>query len=120
MKIEIVDLDFMGTEGIIASFLLIGEESAAIVETGPATCIERLMRGLEEHGVAPEDVEQVFVTHIHLDHSGGAGNLAELLPNATFYVHEVGYPHLVDPSKLWKSSALIYGDRMEELWGEAR
>lgn len=120
MKIEIVDLDFMGTEGIIASFLLMGEGTAAIVETGPATCIERLMRGLEEHGVAPEDVEQVFVTHIHLDHSGGAGNLAELLPNATFYVHEVGYPHLVDPSKLWKSSALIYGDRMEELWGEAR
>ena len=120
MQIEIMDLGFMGTEGIIASFLLVGEGSAAVVETGPTTCIENFMQGLKDNGVAPEDVEQVFVTHIHLDHSGASGNLVEKLPNATFYVHEVGYPHLVDPSKLIKSSTRLYGDRMEELWGEIR
>jgi glyoxylase-like metal-dependent hydrolase (beta-lactamase superfamily II) len=121
MNIETMDLNFMGTEGIIASFLLTGRGTAAIIETGPANCIESLMRGIEDRGVAPEDVEKVLLTHIHLDHSGASGHLAERLPNATFYVHEVGYPHLVDPSKLLKSAARIYGEEnMHELFGEAR
>ncbi|MGB3682797.1 MAG: MBL fold metallo-hydrolase [Rubrobacteraceae bacterium] len=120
MKIETIDLNFLGTEQVIASFLLMGDDSAALVETGPTTCLQSLMGGLEEHGVASEDVRQVFLTHIHLDHAGASGHLAERLPNATFYVHEIGQPHLVDPSKLLKSAARIYGDRMDELWGETR
>ncbi len=121
MKIETIDLGFMDTEGIIASFLLVGEGSAAIIETGPTSCIESLMRGLKDNGVAPEDVQQVFLTHIHLDHSGASGHLAERLPNAVFYVHEVGYPHLVDPSKLLKSAARIYGEEnIGELFGDAK
>jgi glyoxylase-like metal-dependent hydrolase (beta-lactamase superfamily II) len=122
MKIEIIDLDFMDTGQVIASFLLLGEDetSAALVETGPTTCLDRLTAGLKQQGVSHEDVRQVFLTHIHLDHAGASGHLSELLPNATFYVHEVGYPHLVDPSKLVKSATRIYGESMEELWGEAR
>ncbi len=120
MEIEIVDLNFMGTEHVIASFLLLGEGSAALVETGPTSCLEHLTGGLSDHGASPEDVRQVFLTHIHLDHAGASGHLAELLPNATFYVHEVGHPHMVDPSKLLKSATRIYGERMDELWGEAR
>lgn len=120
MKTETLDLEFMGREGVIASFLLLGDGSAALVETGPTTCLDPLMRGLKGHGVAPEDVRDVLLTHVHLDHAGAAGNLAELLPNATFYVHEVGYPHAADPSRLVKSATRIYGDRMEELWGEVR
>ncbi len=120
MKIETIDLNFLGTEQVIASYLLTGDGSAALVETGPTTCLESLMDGLESRGVAPEDIEQVFLTHIHLDHAGASGHLAGLLPNAMFYVHEVGYPHLVDPSRLLKSATRIYGDRMGELWGETR
>lgn len=120
MKIETIDLDFLGTEQVIASFLLMGDESAALIETGPTTCLQSLMGGLEKHGVSPEDVRQVFLTHIHLDHAGASGHLSEQLPNATFYVHEIGQPHLVDPSKLLKSAARIYAGRMDELWGETR
>ncbi len=122
MKIEIIDLDFMDTEQVIASFLLLSDDgsSAAIIETGPTTCLERLTTGLKGHGVSHKDVRQIFLTHIHLDHAGASGHLSELLPNATFYVHEVGYPHLVDPSKLVRSATRIYGESMDELWGEAR
>ena len=122
MKIEIIDLDFMNTGQVIASFLLLGEEgaSAALVETGPTNCLDRLTAGLKDRGVSYEDVRQVYLTHIHLDHAGASGHLSGVLPNATFYVHEIGYPHLADPSKLVKSATRIYGERMEELWGEAR
>jgi glyoxylase-like metal-dependent hydrolase (beta-lactamase superfamily II) len=122
MNIEIIDLDFMDREQVIASFLLRNEEgtSAALVESGPTTCLEHLKAGLKDHGVSYDDVRQVFLTHIHLDHAGASGHLSELLPNATFYVHEVGYPHLVDPSKLVNSATRIYGESMDELWGEAR
>jgi glyoxylase-like metal-dependent hydrolase (beta-lactamase superfamily II) len=122
MKIETIDLDFMGTKQVIASFLLLAEDgtSAAIVETGPTTSLDRLTAGLKQHGVSHEDVRQVFLTHIHLDHAGASGHLSEMLSNATFYVHEVGYPHLVDPSRLVKSATRIYGESMDELWGEAR
>jgi len=122
MKIEIIDLDFLNTGQVVASFLLLGEDgaSAALVETGPTTCLDNLTAGLKAHGVSRDDVRQVFLTHIHLDHAGASGHLCGLLPNATFYVHEVGYPHLVDPSKLVKSATRIYGESMEELWGEAR
>jgi glyoxylase-like metal-dependent hydrolase (beta-lactamase superfamily II) len=120
MRVETIDLNFMGTESVIASFLLLGEGSAAIVETGPTSCLDHLRGGLGANGVSPGDVREVFLTHIHLDHAGASGHLAELLPNATFYVHELGYPHLADPSKLVKSATRIYGERMDELWGEAR
>jgi glyoxylase-like metal-dependent hydrolase (beta-lactamase superfamily II) len=120
MRVETIDLNFMGTEQVIASFLLIGEGSAAIVETGPTTCLEYLKGGLKASGVSPEDVREVLLTHIHLDHAGASGHLAEVLPNATFYVHEIGYPHLADPSKLVKSATRIYGERMDELWGPTR
>lgn len=120
MRIQTVDLNFLGNEEIIGSFLLTGDDSAALVETGPTTCLDSLMGGLEQGGVAPEDVRHVFLTHVHLDHAGASGHLAELLPNATFYVHEVGRPHLVDPSKLLRSATRIYGAQMETLWGEMR
>jgi glyoxylase-like metal-dependent hydrolase (beta-lactamase superfamily II) len=122
MKIETIDLEFMDTGQVIASFLLLGEDgaSAALVETGPTNCLDRLTAGLKDRGVSHEDVRQVFLTHIHLDHAGASGHLSGMLPNATFYVHEVGYPHHVDPSKLVKSATRIYGERMDELWGETR
>ncbi len=65
--------------------MLLGADSAALVETGPTSCIEHLTGGLKNHGVSPEDVQRVFLTHIHLDHAGASDHLVGLLPNATFY-----------------------------------
>jgi len=59
-----------------------------------------------------------LLTHIHLDHAGAAGSLVERFPELEVYVHEVGAPHLADPSRLLKSAGQLYGERMEELWGE--
>jgi hypothetical protein len=120
MKAEPIDLDFTGAREVTASFLLLGGSSAALVETGPSTSLENLIRGLRERGVSPRDVQQVFLTHVHLEHAGAAGHLAGLLPNAVFYVHVIGYRHLVDPTKLGEGATRVYGERMDELWGEVR
>ena len=122
MKIEIIDLEFMNTEQVIASFLLLGEDGLPPPSSRPVrrTASTGSPRAMKDHGVSDEDVRQVYLTHIHLDHAGASGHLSGMLPNATFYVHEVGYPHLADPSKLVKSATRIYGEKMDELWGEAR
>ncbi len=122
MEIDTVDLGFQDAGGVTASFLLLGDDgaTAALVETGPATCLSGLMSGLKERGVSPGDVRQIFLTHVHLDHAGAAGHLSELLPNATFYVHEIGHRHLADPTKLVDGATRVYGEKMEELWGEVR
>lgn len=120
MKIEAIDLDFMGAEGVTASFLLLGERTAALVETGPTTCLESLMRGLDERGVSPSDVRQVFLTHVHLDHAAAAGHVAGLLPNAVFYVYEIGRPHLADPRKQERGGVLDGVDRIQAAWERER
>src|SRR4030095_11234008 len=65
-------------------------------------------------------VRAILLTHIHLDHAGATGSLIPECPGATVYVHEVGAPHLVDPSKLLTSATRLYGADMERLWGDVR
>ncbi len=112
----LVDLAF-GQPEVLASYLLL-DPRPALVETGPASCLEALEAGLADHGVRVEDLEAVAVTHIHLDHAGAVGVLCRRNPRLRVFVHPVGAPHLVDPSRLVRSARRIYGDRMEELWGE--
>ena len=100
--------------GITAAYLLRGEKTA-LLETGPKSSLEHTIAGLEAAGV--DGLDWIIVSHIHLDHAGAAGTLATRFPDARVAVHEVGAPHLVDPTKLWSSASRIYGDRMEELWG---
>ena len=110
MRVETIDLNFLGTEKVIATFLLLGGNSAAIVETGPTSCLEHLQAGLKANGVSPEDVWEVLLTHIHLDHAGAAGKLVERWPDLEVWVHERGAPHLADPSKLVASATRLYGE----------
>lgn len=116
MKIHTLDLQFQGLERSIASYLVQGPDGYALVETGPMSTLPTLKMRLREQGLSVADIEHVLVTHIHLDHAGAAGWWAQ--QGATVYVHHVGAPHLVDPSRLWQSAGRIYGDDMERLWGE--
>ncbi len=116
----LVDLGFQDLEGVIGSYLLPEEEGWALVEVGPTTCDTALLKGLREAGVEPREVRDVVVTHIHLDHAGGAGLLADHLPRATFHIHEAGVPHMIDPRKLQESARRAWGPASDQLWGEIR
>lgn len=115
-RIEIIDLEFQGLPGLIASFLIFGPEGHVLVESGPATTLPSMKAGLARHGLEPSDVDYLFVTHIHFDHAGAAGWWAQ--QGTKVCVHPIGAPHLIDPTKLVNSATRIYGDRMETLWGE--
>ena len=111
---QVIDTKMHGFDNVTASFLVTGEQ-VGLVETGPKHRAETVLAALDEAGV--DSLDWIVVTHIHLDHAGGAGTLAARYPSATVAVHEVGAPHLVDPTKLLSSAARIYGDEMDRLWG---
>jgi glyoxylase-like metal-dependent hydrolase (beta-lactamase superfamily II) len=106
-----------GGPGFIASYLVADGGELALVEAGPASTLPALLAGIRAAGHDLARLTHVLLTHVHLDHAAGAGQLAELAPDATVYVHPLGEPHLADPSRLLTSAARLYGDRMQELWG---
>jgi glyoxylase-like metal-dependent hydrolase (beta-lactamase superfamily II) len=112
--IFLIDLKPAGFSHFIASYL-IKAKKMAIIETGPAVTIPNLLAGLREVGVGVEDVDYVAVSHIHLDHSGGAGTLLSHLPKAKLIVHKIGAPHIVNPNKLWKQAKQVLG-KVAELY----
>jgi glyoxylase-like metal-dependent hydrolase (beta-lactamase superfamily II) len=117
-----IDLFFRDRPEVIAAYLLEGRgaDRPALVETGPASCLPALEAGLAERGLRLEDLGAVVVTHIHLDHAGAAGVIAERVPAIPVYVHPAGAPHLIDPSRLLRSAQRIYGAQMDALWGAVR
>lgn len=117
MTIHTIDLKFQGVPQAIACYLVQGPDGWLLVETGPMSTLPQLRQELARQGVSETQLDAVLVTHIHLDHAGAAGWWAQ--QGVTVYVHHVGAPHLIDPSRLWRSAGRIYGDQMETLWGEA-
>lgn len=111
-----IDHEWMGP-GFIASYLVADGGELALVESGPASTRETLLAGIRAAGHDPADLTHLLLTHIHLDHAAGAGQLARLAPHAAVYVHPLGAPHLADPSRLLASAARLYGELMETLWG---
>lgn len=95
---------------------VINEEALTLVETGPSMSVPYVVNGLKELNLDPKDVQYIIVTHIHLDHSGGAGLLLESCPNAKIVVHPKGARHLADPSRLILGAKAVYGEDFERLF----
>ena len=111
-----VELETGGFKNLICSYVIKGKKPF-LVESGPSNSILNLLSGLKELDVKLEDVEYVAITHIHLDHGGGAGTLLKFLPNAKVIVHPRGMTHLVDPERLWSSSQKVLGF-VSEIFGK--
>ena len=116
MNIHTIDLRFQGVPGIIAAYLIECGDELVLIETGPGSCHEALINGIRELGHEPSAIKHVFVTHIHLDHSGAAGWWAQ--QGATVYCHPNAAKHLIDPARLIESARMVYGEAMDSLWGE--
>ncbi|RQG96432.1 MBL fold metallo-hydrolase [Natrarchaeobius chitinivorans] len=107
-----LDTGMYDTEEYGAAYV-IDDDRPAVVETGIGTNADRILEALDELGIDRDDLGVIAVTHIHLDHAGGAGFLAEACPNADVYVSGAGASHLADPSKLVAGTKAAVGDQWE-------
>jgi glyoxylase-like metal-dependent hydrolase (beta-lactamase superfamily II) len=108
----------MVRDQMAACYLLETGSAVAVIETGNAASADRIMKVLRFRGRQPEEVSHVIVTHVHLDHAGGAGKLLQKLPQAVLAVHPRGARHMIDPSKLEASARAVYGDeKYEAMYG---
>src|SRR5579885_1628051 len=123
--ITAVDTDYI-RPGLAAAHIIVhgwsagaDERRAAFVDVGTNHAVPRLLAALAALDIAREAVEYVFLTHVHLDHAGGAGALVRELPSARAVVHPRGAPHLADPAKLIRASMAVYGEATyRELYGD--
>jgi glyoxylase-like metal-dependent hydrolase (beta-lactamase superfamily II) len=111
-----IDTRMAGYDGITAGYLIRGDRPC-LVETGTAPSATIVRDALAALGVGPRELATVVVTHIHLDHAGGTGDIAKLFPSAQVVVHESGAPHLADPSRLMASARMVYGSELDSLFG---
>jgi len=116
--ITAVDTEYVRPQ-MDASHVVVEAARAAIVDTGPNTAVPLILAALAELGVERDAVDYLFLTHVHLDHAGGAGELMRALPNATAVIHPRGAPHMVDPARLIAGTRAVYGDELySKLYGE--
>ncbi|MDN7240814.1 MBL fold metallo-hydrolase [Planococcus sp. N028] len=95
---------------------VIKEQQVTIVETGPSPSVPHVKKGLEKMGISLDEIKYIIVTHVHLDHAGGAGLLLQDCPNAQVVVHEKGARHLSDPKRLIAGAKAVYTDRFADLF----
>ena len=111
-----IDTRMAGYEGITAGYLIRGDRPC-LVETGTAPSAPVVRDALAGLGIGAGDLATVVVTHIHLDHAGGAGDIAAMFPAAQVVVHQRGARHLADPSKLMAGARMVYGRALERIFG---
>jgi len=111
-----IDTRLGGWERVTAGWLIEGPEPV-LVETGSQSSVPVVLQALASLHIGPADLAGIVVTHIHLDHAGGVGDLARAFPNATVHVHPVGARHLADPSRLIASAGRVYGDMLDRVYG---
>jgi glyoxylase-like metal-dependent hydrolase (beta-lactamase superfamily II) len=114
-----IDTRMAGYSGITAGYL-IRSERPCLVETGAGNSAEVVRDTLSAAGIGPSDLATVVVTHIHLDHAGGVGDIAQMFPDAEIVVHEKGARHLADPSRLMASARKVWGSALDSLFGDLK
>jgi glyoxylase-like metal-dependent hydrolase (beta-lactamase superfamily II) len=115
--VRLIDALHLGHPQVIGVYLLLGDQPA-LVDPGPSSTLDYVEQGLAAHGLALADLRSILLTHIHLDHAGATGTLLRRYPHLRVYVHQRGAAHLVAPEKLLRSAARLYGDAMDQMWGE--
>lgn len=115
--VHLIDTAMSGYGGITAAYAILGDRPC-LVETGTATSARTVVDALASLGVGATDLATIVVTHIHLDHAGGVGDLARAFPQARIVVQESGARHLADPSRLMASARRVFGDAMDDVFGE--
>jgi glyoxylase-like metal-dependent hydrolase (beta-lactamase superfamily II) len=118
MSDEPLDLLHLGEPRRIGAYLVETESGLALHDCGPTTCLPALREALARRDVEVGDLEHLLLSHIHLDHAGGAGALVRENPRLAVHVSAIGAPHLVDPARLEASARRLYGETFDVLWGE--
>jgi glyoxylase-like metal-dependent hydrolase (beta-lactamase superfamily II) len=108
-KIYMIDNQMYSLTGWGSTYL-IDEEQKALIDPGPATSAKNVLEGMDKVGVKPADIDHLIVTHVHLDHAGGAGLLLREMPKAQVFVHQRGARHIIDPSRLMSSARAARGE----------
>ena len=116
MQVQAIDVGYMRVPGAANAFLIPGVDGHLLVECGPAATRSTLIDGLCAEGVALQDIRHLLLTHIHLDHAGAAGHLAQV--GAHVHVHPFGAPHLASPDKLLASTRRVHGEAYEPFYGD--
>lgn len=114
-----IDTLMSGYRGITAGYLIAGDRPC-LVETGTARSAPAVQRALSTLGIGADDLATIAVTHIHLDHAGGVGDVAAAYPGAQVVVHEHGARHLADPARLMASARRVFGTLMDTVFGPLR
>ena len=116
--ITAVDTEYVRPQ-MDAAHIVVSGGRAAVVDTGPNTAVPLILGALRQLQLEPDQVDFLFLTHVHLDHAGGAGALMRALPRATCVVHPRGAPHMIDPAKLIAGTRAVYGEELySKLYGE--
>jgi len=114
--IYMIDSGLLGIPRYTCCYLVVGDK-CTLIETASSSCTSTILREIRAIGIKPTDVSQIVLTHIHLDHAGGAGSLSQVLRNARVLVHPSGVKHLTDPSSLLESARRFIGDRVVDVYG---
>jgi len=117
--ISLIDTEALGSPRIVAAYLVTGKEKA-LVDMGYSSSYPTIIQDLKRAGIADDGLDYLLPTHVHLDHCGSCGRLADIFPSASVRTHPIGVPHLLDPTRLLNSAKQLFGDELIRKYGEPR